>query len=74
LDDPQDFFIAENIIMTDLRDALLGHAIATAEVAPVRDGNPQIVNIPPILVEHRVIEHSFPPSTAMLLSNTVSPV
>jgi hypothetical protein len=38
--------------VTDPGESLLGHAIGAAEVAPVRDGNTQIIDITLILIEH----------------------
>ena len=51
-DDPVDLLIAEDVVVADPGNAFLGHAVGAAEVAAVRDGNPQIIDIPFVLIDH----------------------
>jgi hypothetical protein len=54
-----DLLIPEDVVVTDPGESLLGHAIGAAEVAPVRDGNTQIIDITLILIEHVKGYHPF---------------
>jgi hypothetical protein len=47
-----EFFIPKNVVVPDSGESFLGHAIDAAEVAPIRDGNPQITDVAIIWIEH----------------------
>ena len=40
--------------MTLERNAFLGPAIGAAQIASVRDGNPQIIDVPVVMIPHDV--------------------
>ena len=52
LHQPGDLFIGENGAVGETLHARLRHTVDAPEVAAVRDGNPQIVDVPLKLVQH----------------------
>jgi len=63
-DDARDLFVAENIRLRQPRETFDRHAIQAAEVAPIRDRDPEIFDAPAKLVAQRLFHRSSHASTS----------